>query len=284
MKIVLIGANGQLGSDLKRILDSANLVCLTHQDIEVTDYEKVSRVIKSHSPDILINTSAYHKVDECEGNPERSFQVNALGVRNLALTCKECGSTLVHFSTDYIFNGRKKEPYIEEDIPNPLNVYGISKLAGEYFAKYILDRYFLIRTSGLFGIAGARGKGGNFIETMLKLADQKKEIKVVEDQVFSPTYTLDLARKIKELISTTSYGTYHITNRGCCSWYEFAEKIFQLSGIEVNLKKTRSREFAAPADRPKYSVLGNYNLEKMGRDDLQTWNEALEDYLERRRE
>ncbi len=239
-------------------------------------------MIKSHSPDIIINTSAYHKVDECESNPEKSFRVNALGVRNLASLCRDCRATLVHFSTDYVFDGRKKQPYTEEDMPNPRNVYGISKIAGEYFVKYLLDKYFLIRTSGLFGTAGSSGKGGNFIESMLRLAGKRKEIRVVEDQVLSPTYTLDLARKVKELISTASYGVYHITNNGSCSWYDFAREIFRLSGIEVTLKKTTSREFAATAERPEYSVLGNHNLEKIGKDDLRTWEKALGDYLEHR--
>ncbi|MBC8235355.1 dTDP-4-dehydrorhamnose reductase [bacterium] len=279
MNIMLIGANGQLGSDLRKVLTTEELIPLTHADIEITDAAQVEAIIKHHQPEVVINTAAYHKTDECEENAEKAFQVNALGVRNLALSCREHNATLVHMSTDYVFDGKKGEPYTELDTPNPINVYGVSKLAGEHFVKYILDKYFLIRTSGLFGVAGSSGKGGNFIELMLRLADERDEIRVVDDQTLSPTSTVDLANKIKKLITTERFGLYHITNNGACSWYDFAAKIFELSGKKPNLKRTTTEEFGAKANRPKYSVLDNYNLRQIGMDDMRTWEEALATYL-----
>jgi dTDP-4-dehydrorhamnose reductase len=182
-------------------------------------------------------------------------------------------------STDYVFRGEKKDPYVEDDLLRPLNVYGVSKLAGEYFVQNICQKYFIVRTSGLYGLAGSRGKRGNFVELMLRLAQEGKEIRVVDDQVLTPTYTMDLARKIKELIAMEQFGLYHITNNGQCSWYEFAKEIFEASHLQANLHKTTTREFGARARRPDYSVLRNRALEKIGMDDLRTWKEALRAYL-----
>ena len=284
MKILLIGANGQLGSDLARAVRDDDLIPLTHQDIEICDSASVQQAFEEHKPDIAINMAAYHKVDECEKNVARSFEVNVFGVRNLALACKEHSSVLLHMSTDYVFDGSKGAPYVETDLPMPINVYGISKLAGEYFVRYILDRYFIVRSSGLYGVAGSSGKGGNFIELMLRLATEGKDIQVVDDQVLTPTYTVDLARKIVELIHTNHYGLYHITNAGECSWYQFARKIFDLSGLSPNLKPTTTAAFGATATRPSYSVLQNAALAAIGMDDLRPWEEALAAYLDERRE
>ncbi|MFH2068546.1 MAG: dTDP-4-dehydrorhamnose reductase [Candidatus Omnitrophota bacterium] len=283
MKIILIGAGGQLGSDLMKVLAEEELIPLRHLDADITDFERLKELVCRHKPDVVIDTAAYHKVDECERNPQKTFEVNALGTRNVALACKETGSRMVFISTDYVFNGRKGAPYVETDIPDPINVYGISKLAGECFVRNLLDEYFIVRTSGLFGVAGSSGKGGNFIETMLRLAGANKEIKVVGDQIMSPTYTLELAKKICELIKTEEFGLYHITNNGECSWYDFAGKIFELSGVETNLKRTTTKEFGAPASRPPYSVLGNGNLQRLGLDDMKAWDEALKAYLQERK-
>ena len=283
MKILLIGANGQLGTDLRKVLDKENLLALTHQDIEITDCLQVKAVFAQFQPRIVIDTAAYHKLDECQKNPDKAFQVNAVGTRNVALVCKEMGIKMVFISTDYVFDGEKTKPYLESDTPNPLNVYGVSKLAGELFVRNILKEYFIVRTSGLFGVAGSSGKGGNFIELMLKLAQEKKEIRVVDDLIFSPTYTLDLACKIYELIKTEKFGIYHIINKGECSWYQFAKKIFQISNLHPNLKRTTTEEFGVFSTRPKYSVLKSHHLGKISLCLLRSWEEALEAYLEERR-
>lgn len=284
MKILLIGANGQLGRDLKRFLDIKNLIPLSHQEIEIAEERNVREVFERYKPKIVINTAGYNRVEESEKNPSLAFLVNTTGVKNLAIACKEFDSTLVHFSTDYVFSGEKDTPYRENDTPFPLNIYGISKLAGEYVIRYNLKKFFIIRTSGLFGVAGSRQKGGNFVEVMLKKAANGEEIKVVDDIFFSPTYTADLAECISDLISTDAYGIYHITNSGSCSWYEFAESIFKLAGISANLKRINYKELNTNVLRPKYSVLGNYNLKTVGLPLLRHWREALKAYLEERGE
>ncbi len=283
MKVLIIGANGQLGSDLVKVMGEDDVIPLTHKDIEICDFEGTREVLRRYEPHIVLNMAAYHKVDECERNVVRSFEVNAFGVRNVALACREHDSALLHMSTDYVFDGRKGTPYTESDAPNPINVYGISKLAGEYFVRYILDRYFIVRSSGLYGLAGSSGKGGNFVELMLRLARERDEIRVVDDQQLTPTYTLDLARKIRELILTEHYGLYHFTNDGSCSWYEFARAIFSKSNLQVNLQPTTTEEFGAAANRPRYSVLAHHALRAIGLDELRPWDEALESYLEQRK-
>jgi len=279
MKILIIGANGQLGSDIVRVLDSRQVIPLTHKDIEIADKDCVQKIITSYNPDIVINTAAYHNVKECEKDDIKSFKVNALGAKNLATICKKRDIILVHISTDYVFDGKKRKPYIESDSPCPLNVYGLTKLAGEYYIRYIWPKHFIIRTSGLYGLSKCRAKGGNFIDLMLKLAKEKDEIQVVGDEILTPTYTLDLAQKIKDVIKTEYFGLYHITNNGFCSWYEFAREIFKFSGLKVNLKRTTVKEFGGEVKRPPYSVLKNHNLEKLGMDDMRDWKEALKDFL-----
>ena len=283
MKIVIIGADGQLGHDLCRVIDRSEQIPLTIKDIDITDREQCEKVLTKASPQIVINTAAYNKVDEAETNPDEAFKVNAEGAKNVALSCKKLGAVMVHFSTDYVFDGTKTVPYIETDLPDPRSAYGKSKLAGETLVRGSLEKYFMIRTAGLFGIAGCLGKGGgNFVESILRQAQAGKEIKVVDDEVFSPTYTLDLAQKLNELVRTDHFGLYHLTNAGQCSWHEFAEKIMEYSGIKTKLIRIKVAELKALASRPKYSVLDNYNLRKIGLKDLRPWPEALKDYLAER--
>ena len=279
MKIMIIGAGGQLGSELVNILQDDNIIPLTHLDIEITDYQQMNDIISTNLPDIVINTSAYHRVDECEDNIEKSFSVNAFAVRNLAMICSELNTPLVHFSTDYVFGGEKKTPYAEDDIPNPLNVYAVSKLAGEYFVRNICSWHYIIRTCGLYGAKGVSGKGGNFVELMIRLARENKTIKVVSDQIVTPTYAKELASKVSQLIKTDKYGIYHATNSGECSWYEFAKSIFDMTGIKANLIPTTASEYGAKARRPAYSVLENRNLTQFGIKDMMPWKEALKEYL-----
>ncbi len=279
MTTLLIGASGQLGSELRRASKDHDLVPLTHADLELTDRAQVRDALHKYRPGLILNTAAYHRVDECEDYPERSFAVNALAVRDLAIAAREIGAVLVHFSTDYVFDGRQRRPYREIDPPGPLSVYATSKLAGEHFVRALLERYFIIRSCGLYGLAGSRGKGGNFVETMLRLAKEGREIRVVGDQVLTPTSAKVLARKVRQLVETGQYGLYHITNNGECSWYQFAAAIFELSGVRSRLTETTSAAYGARAARPAYSVLDNANLRSLGLDDLCDWRDALKDYL-----
>jgi dTDP-4-dehydrorhamnose reductase len=284
MKAVIIGANGQLGTDLTRVLtiQGVAVVPLTHLDIDVADAGKVDRVLRSMAADVVINTAAFHKVEQCEKEPEPAFAVNAIGPWNLANVCRRVKAVLVHFSTDYVFDGCRTQPYSESETPHPLNVYGVSKLAGEAMVALTWERSFVVRTCGLYGIAGSRGKGGNFVETMLKKAAEKEPVRVVDDQVLTPTFTGDLADAIAQLIRTESYGLYHISAEGQCSWYEFARKIFELEGLSVDLKPVNTSEFASPVRRPAYSVLSKHKLTSLGLA-MPPWQEGLSRYLSTRR-
>ncbi len=282
MKILVTGANGQLARDLVKALQLHEVMRTTHQELDVTDFGAVRALVKTHQPQVIINTAAFHKVDLCETEIVSSFQVNAYGVRNLALAAQEVDAVLVHFSTDYVFDGNASSPYTELDIPNPVNAYGISKLAGEEFVNYTWRKSFVVRTCGLYGHAGSSGKGGNFVEMMLKKASGGGAIWVVGDQRLTPTSTRELARKIAELIQTQDYGLYHITSNGECSWYEFACEIFALQGVRADLSATTSKEFKSVARRPAYSVLANARLKSLGMDDLKHWKIALKEYLAER--
>jgi len=259
------------------------VVPLTHADIEVEDYESVREALGKHRPDCVINTAAFHDVIACEAQPERAFAVNAVGAWNVARVCAELGATLVHLSTDYVFDGGKGRPYVEDDLPRPSNVYGVSKLAGEHLIRYTLAQHFVVRTSGLYGAHPCRAKKGeNFVGFMLRLARERGEVRVVTDEVLTPTYTLDLARQVALLAQTEYHGLYHATSGGECSWYEFARAIFDLTGTPVSLQPTTAGEFPRPVKRPAYSVLENRALQELGLDRMRPWREALEAYLKER--
>jgi dTDP-4-dehydrorhamnose reductase len=279
VKILLIGADGQLGTDLRKVLARHEVILSTIQTLDITNNGQVRSTFHEVMPELVINTAAFHVVDRCETDVMPALQVNAFGVRNLALACREIKATLVHFSTDYVFDGSASTPYSETDSPNPVSAYGISKLAGEKFIGYLWERNFTIRTCGLYGHAGLEGKGMNFVETMLKKARAGDSLRVVDDQRLTPTSTRELARKVAELIETEHFGLYHITSNGDCTWYEFAREIFTQAGIEADLSATSQKEYRAAARRPAYSVLRNGHLQKHGLDDLKDWREALRDYL-----
>jgi len=282
MRVLITGANGQLGTDLCRVLQDIEVIPLTHADVEISDLNSVKRLFNEHRPDAVINTAAYVRVDDCESNQDKAFLINALGARNVAVAAQELGAKLVHISTDYVFGGESEPrtaPYTEFDTPTPPNLYGKSKLAGENLVRHLCTKHFIIRTSGLFGVAGASGKGGNFVEIMLRLARERDELRVVNDQAFSPTYTRDLARKIAELINTEYYGIFHITNRDTCSWYEFTKEILRLAGLKTPVIPITSDQYPQKAKRPRYSVLDNYHLRLLGMDDMRSWQEALKDYM-----
>ncbi len=284
MKIFLIGANGQLGTDLRQLLKTENIqvVPFTHRELDIRDAETTARAIESHRPDFVINTAAFHKVEECEKQPAVSFEVNAIAVMNLAKACKQAGCVLVHFSTDYVFDGSKRRPYDEDDLPHPLNVYAVSKVAGELMIPFNTEAYFIVRTCGLYGVAGSSGKGGNFVETMLKKAAEGSQLRVVNDQVLTPTFTADLAQAVLRLIRSKRYGLYHLSSEGKCSWYEFASKIFELENIQVDLVPVTTDQFASPVKRPSYSVLGKMRAKDLGIV-MPPWQEGLQRYLQARR-
>ena len=287
MRIALIGANGQLGSDLVKVLrPNHDLAPLTHADVEVTDPESVEKMMQRVEPDVVLNMAAFHKVDVCEDDVERTFAVNTYGVRNLASACRAHGATLAHMSTDYVFGGDRDRatPYVETDLPAPINIYGVSKLAGEHMVRYTLERAFIFRVAGLYGVAGSSGKGGNFVELMLRLAHEGRDIRVVDDQRTTPTYTADLARQIEAVIQTDRYGLYHATSQGDCTWYEFAAEIFWQSGLSPNLSRARTGDFGEKATRPAYSVLENQALRAIGMDMMRPWQESLAAYLEERKQ
>ena len=285
MKVLVTGADGQLGTDICAVLRNYEVIPVTHKDIEITNIDSVQEVCKKYHPDIIINTAAYVRVDDCETEVQKAFMINALGIRNVAVISQNIGAKLVHISTDYVFGGeagRDSVPYTEFDLPVPLNIYGKSKLAGEDFVRRFHQRYFIIRTSGLFGIAGSSGKGGNFIETILRLGKERDELQIVNDQIFSPTSTRDLAKIIAQIIATEYYGIFHITNRGICSWYEFAAEILKLADISTPVIPLHSDEYPQIARRPNYSVLDNFHLKLLGMADMRIWQEALEDYMKER--
>lgn len=279
VRVLLTGAGGQLATNLVQALDGRDVVALSHRELEICDAEQTKTAIEAARPDVVINTAAFHRVDDCEVQPERAFAVNTLGARNVAVACAEVGAALMHISTDYVFDGSKRQPYLEEDTALPLNVYGASKLTGELLIRALLDKYYIVRSSGLFGLAGASGKGGNFVNTMLRLAGEGRDIKVVDDQRLSPTYTRDLAGRLARLITTNAYGLYHATNSGDCSWYELACAIFEQAGLEPNVEPIATQASGARARRPAYSVLGHGSLRRLGLDDLPHWRNALQRYL-----
>lgn len=282
MKVSVIGANGQLGNDICKAFaaNGHDVFPLNHDKLDVSNFDSTSSELKQARPQFLVNTAAFHNVEMCEQMPVRSFEVNSLGARNLALLARELDFTLLHVSTDYVFDGAKKSPYIETDCPFPLNVYGSTKLSGENFVRVTAPRHFVVRVSGLYGTNPCRAKSGtNFVQLMLKLAKERDEVRVVDDEVLTPTFTGDIAQQIVELSKASQYGLYHITAQGSCSWHAFAAKIFELSGSKIKLRVADPGEFAAKVARPKYSVLDNNNLKSLKIDIMPHWEDGLRKYL-----
>ncbi|MGQ9632014.1 MAG: dTDP-4-dehydrorhamnose reductase [bacterium] len=276
MRILVTGAGGMLGQDLLPILKEKHedVLGADVQEFDITDTEVTHSFIESARPEIVIHLAAYTDVDACECNPDLAYRVNTLGTRNVAIACQDAGATLVYTSTDYVFDGKAKTPYTEFDEPNPKTVYGKSKLAGEEFVRLFAPKHFIVRTSWLYG-----KHGRNFVDTILKLADEREELTVVDDQVGCPTYTVDLSRKIAELIETRKYGTYHICGSGSTSWFGFARKILEYSGRGTKLTPITSSQLGRPAPRPAYSAMRQYALELEGFAPLRDWREALKEYL-----
>jgi dTDP-4-dehydrorhamnose reductase len=293
MRVLVTGANGMLGIDLCSLLETeGHEVIRTDvgvregvsvkpwEALDITDTQAVSRCLLGHQPDAVVHGAAYTDVDGCERNPDVAYRVNALGTWNLAAVCGSHHITLVYVSTDFVFDGTKGEPYTEFDTPNPLNHYGASKLAGEQFVRQLCRQHFITRTAWLFGVHGP-----SFPAKMLDLAKTRTDLDVVADQVGSPTHTRDLAHTIGTLLRSPLYGTYHVTNSGSCSWYEFAKTTLTMAGVEnVEFHPMPADKWPSPTKRPAYSVLRHYALEIQGRDNLRPWAEAVGEFLALRRQ
>jgi dTDP-4-dehydrorhamnose reductase len=282
VRVAVIGANGQLGVDVCAAYRSAGHEVreLTHADVDVRDAKVVHRVLERAQPDLVVNTSAMHYVEACEADPEATFAVNATGVRHLAEAGREMGFALLHLSTDYVFGGNATSPYVETDKTGPVNVYGQSKLEGERVLRETLDEHYIVRTSGLYGHAPCRAKaGGNFVQLMLRLARERGEVRVVTDEVVTPTYTEDLARQIVRLSESPYYGLYHATSQGETTWFDYARTIFELRGVQVRMQEASAEDFPKKVARPKYSVLDNAALRQLGMDIMPHWRESLSRYL-----
>jgi dTDP-4-dehydrorhamnose reductase len=285
MRIAVLGAAGQLGRDLCPRLPG-EVVPLSRADIDLSDITTNWPFFAADKPrvDMLVNCAAYNLVDRAEAEPARAFAVNGLGVRALAALCAAHSIPLVHFSSDYVFglDASRDVPYREDDAPGPVSAYGLSKLVGEYAVRAASPANLVIRTCGLYGVHGVGGKGGNFVETMLRLAHEGKPLRVVNDQHCTPSYTADVAEAVAALIRSGASGLYHVTNAGSCTWHEFATEIFRLAGLKPSLTTITSTEFGAAARRPTYSVLSNAKLASVGLTPQRGWQEALVAYLAER--
>jgi dTDP-4-dehydrorhamnose reductase len=284
LKVTVIGSTGQLGQDLMRVFGE-DAVGFTHQDLDVTDEASVASAIRSTEPDWVLNTAAFHRVDDCEVNPTLTFAVNAVGALNVARAAADVGSGVVFYSTDYVFGGQDRKrghPYEEGDSPHPLSVYGSSKVAGEQLVMQANAHHLVVRSAGLYGTATSR-KGWTFPELMLNKARTEGVIRVVTDQVLSPTFTADLAGTTKELIEHNAVGLFHLANAGECSWFEFAQGTLDLAGVEADMEPIGTGQLQQRARRPSYSALTTARLGAAGLNPLRPWREALSDYLQQKR-
>jgi dTDP-4-dehydrorhamnose reductase len=283
-RVALFGSGGQLGVELRDEFSSRGYVvsCFARSTVDITDAAAVERSIAECDPALVINAAAYNQVDVAEKEPLAAFQVNALAVRNLATACRNADARLVHFSTDYVFDGLAGHAYREEDPTRPLGAYAVSKLAGELYAQAYLDSPLIIRTSGVFGPGGLETARGNFVELMLRLAAQNNPIRVVEDHVASPTYAPALAARTADLVERGAHGIFHAGGGTPISWYDWASMIFDAAGLTPPLKPTNEREFRTAARRPRYSALSNAKMENLGVAPMPALKVAVQDYMRAR--
>ncbi len=275
MKVLITGANGQLGKDLVSILgQNAEVYGMNRNDLDVTNADLCTEIISSIKPDVIVHAAAYTAVDKAESDEDAAYKVNAIGSRNIAVVAEKIGSKVCYISTDYVFDGESSVPYREYDNTNPQGVYGKSKRAGEILIQTLCSKYFIVRTSWVYGLYGH-----NFVKTMIKVGSEKDSLKVVNDQTGSPTYTVDLSYFIQDLIKTEHYGIYHASNTGVCSWFEFAKAIFEEAGMSTQVEPCTTDEFPRPAPRPKYSVMEHLAIRTNGFNDLRPWREALSDFM-----
>jgi dTDP-4-dehydrorhamnose reductase len=277
-RVAIFGSTGQLGSDLVEVLRQENhfeVIALRHEDADCAESDAVRRAIQAARPQVVINAAAYVRVDDAEEHTKEAFRVNAVGALNVARACAEIGALCVYVSTDYVFDGAKESSYVESDVPNPINVYGASKFAGEVLVRQAAPRWLIVRVASLFGKTGARGKGGNFIETILTKARHGEPLKVIDDIRISPTYTRDAARGLASLVHKGVDGTVHLANNGTCTWCEFAREAVDLAGLRATVMPVESQEYPTRACRPKNSALATERFLVS----LRPWREALKAYL-----
>ncbi len=284
MQVVVVGAGGQLGRELRKVLPRETTVALERSDLDVCDGDAVATRIAALAPDVIINAAADNRVDAAEIAPADSVGVNVLGAASLARASRDTQAFLIQVSTDYVFDGCATRPYTEDDVPNPLGAYGRSKLAAELMVRTIAPRHAVVRTAGLYAAGGTRAKGGSFIDRVLEKARAGEPLKVVDDQVTAPTWARDLAVAITRLLprlvsGDAPAGVYHVTNGGECSWYEFAQTVLELTGVKASIEPVETQHRPALALRPAYSVLANARLAALGEPPLRPWRDALAAYL-----
>jgi dTDP-4-dehydrorhamnose reductase len=280
--VAIFGSTGQLGTDLVKVLrESKNfdVVPLTHEDADCTDAEAVRQVLTRTRPQVVINSAGYVRVDDCEDRAQEAFQVNAIGAWHIAKACAEIDALCVYVSTDYVFEGTKSTPYVESDPPCPINVYGASKLAGEHLVRQAAPRWLIVRMASLFGKTGARGKGGNFIETIIAKAKAGEPLRIVDDVRISPTYSYDAAQAVAQLLQSDAAGLLHLTNRGCCTWYELAVATLSMMGLSTRIGPVGSASYPTKAARPQNSSLASERLDSILASPLRPWRSGLEAYL-----
>ena len=275
MKVALTGAGGMLGHAVRNVFSDLDLIPFSRAELDITSLDDAVTKIRDARPDFLIHAAAFTNVDACETQPETAYLVNGIGTRNIAIACEEIHCPVIHISSDYVFDGTKTSPYDEWDMPRPVSRYGISKLMAEQFVSSLTNRFYIVRTSWLYG-----SNGKNFVDTIIRLLAEKDTLRVVNDQFGSPTYTDDLARLLRELMGR-GYGIYHATNSGVCTWYEFAVEIAERQGIRKQIIPVTSEEFDRPARRPANSALNDTMLRLEGIPPLRHWEDALDDYLSR---
>ncbi|MEN1989107.1 dTDP-4-dehydrorhamnose reductase [Paenibacillus hubeiensis] len=282
MKVLVTGANGQLGRDVVLLSEKEghSVLACNRDQMDITNQAQCNEVISSYQPDVIIHCAAYTAVDAAEADIDGAYKVNAVGTRNVAVAAEKIGAKLIYISTDYVFDGRSANAYQEYDDTNPQSVYGKSKRAGEWLVQSLCSRWFVVRTSWVYGL-----HGNNFVKTMLKLGQEKPELQVVHDQKGSPTYTVDLAGFLMELMSTEMYGIYHASNSGTCTWYEFTQAIFEeaqaVGGltIQAQLQPCTTEQFPRPAPRPRNSVMDHLSIRTNGLTDLRSWRDGLHDFI-----
>lgn len=281
--VLITGGGGQLASDLEELLAGREDVAApSRQELDISDDEAVRRAFDSVGPELVFNCAAFHNVEVCETEEDRSFAVNARAVKRLAQRCEEAGARLVHLSTNYVFDGRRSEPYAEHDAPNPRSVYALSKLAGEYAALAYCSRALVVRTAGLYGVHGSASKGGNFVTRMVARArEDGAQLRMVADQRLSPTFTADLASALHEAVERDATGVVHLTSSGDCSWHEFTVEIMRRAGIDVAVEAVQTTIPPGGADRPLNGVLARPRADELGLPPLRPWREGLEDYMQR---
>jgi len=284
--IVIFGSAGQLGVELVREFTSRghSVIGMTRAKLDITDDSRLEKYLAGVSAEVVINAAAYNMVDVAEQEPQAAFEVNALAVRRLAVACRQMDALLVHFSTDYVFDGASSRPYVEDDLPHPLGAYAVSKLAGELYTRAYLENPLVIRTSGVFGPGALHTARGNFIELMLRLAAESKAIRVVEDHVASPTYAPALAARTADLVEGDHRGLFHVGGGTPISWFNYARMIFELAGLQPELRATNEREHRTAARRPRYSALSNAKMESLGLAPMPPLREAVQGYLVARKQ